>query len=215
MKFTSFKIWLVEKFTDDDVDPIKSMGIGAKIVYYELKPYIMSITGKIQEDYYDMILTGDTFDIKDKIKHFGFKWSSIHKGWKSKSPRTMIYWQKLAEQLFKEIETKTGYVIEKYKNPDNADTPTIKGWGISEYPNIDDGTGQKVYISLKGEHWPIVLLMGKGTYTAREFLKYFKFRFDKDQHGWVKNSYNKNEIDEIVNYMKQHNYEIIDYRKGR
>ncbi len=212
MKFTSFKIWLVEKFTDDDVDPIKSMGIGAKIVYYEIKPYVM-VSPSI--DYYDLILTGNTFEIKDMIKSHGFRWSEMNKGWRSKTPRKMDYWQKIAPELFKEIEKKSGYVIEKRKNPDNLNAPEIEGWGISEYPNIDDGTGQKVYISLKGEQWPSVLLMGKGTYTAKEFLKYFRFRFDKEQHGWVKGSYNKNEIDEIVNYLKQHNYEIIDYRKGK
>jgi hypothetical protein len=213
MKFSSFKNWLVEKFTEDDVDPVKSMGIGAKVVYYEFKPYTM-LAPSAGDRYYDLIITGNTFNIKDLIKRAGFKWSDVNKGWRSKTPKRLNIWQKQAPELFKQIEKNSGYVIEKRKNPDNPDSPAIEGWDISEYPHIDDGIGQKVYIKLVGDQFPVVILMGKGTYTSRELLKYFKFRFDKEKHGWVK-SYNKSEIDEIVTILKQSNYEIIDYRNGR
>lgn len=215
MKFLSFKNWLVEKFTEDDSDPIKTMGIGSKVVYYEFKPYItFSSNPDPEERHYELILTGNTFNIKDLIKKHGFRWSDLNKGWRSSGANRLKTWRQRAPELFKEIEKNPGYVVEKRKNIQNTDSPEIEGWGISEYPNVADGTGLKVYVKVSGqEPFAVVLLMGKGTYESRDFLKYFKFRFDKEKHGWIK-SYNKTEIDEIIRYLKEHNYEIIDLRQS-
>jgi len=210
MKFSSFKKWLNEKFTENDEDPIKSMGIGAKIIYYELEIYnaIPSFT------LYFLILSGNTYQLKNIIKKYDFQWSDSNKGWKSKHPKKLEVWQELAPEIFKEIEKNPGYVVKKRKNPNNPNSPDIEGWGTSEYPIIKDGEGQKIYVSVKGHYlFPYVLFSGKGTYTAKEFLKYFNFHFEKQIHSWMKSGYNKNEIDEIVNYLKQHNYKIIDNRK--
>jgi len=200
---------LNEKFTEDDVDPVKSMGIGAKIVYYELKPYLV-------KDHYEIIITGNTFDIKNIIKKYSFKWSSIHRGWRSARPHTLEYWQKIASELFTEIEKIPGYVIEKRKNPETPiNSPVIGKWDISEYPRVDDGTGLKIYVKLFEEPFNIISLMGKGTYTARNLLKYFKFSFNKEKHAWEKIYYHKSEIDDMLKYLKENNYEIIDYRKDK
>jgi hypothetical protein len=200
---------LNEKFTEDDVDPIKSMGIGAKIVYYELKPFMV-------KDHYEIVITGNTFDIKNIIKKYSFKWSSIHKGWKSARPRTLEHWQKIASELFTEIEKIPGYVIEKRKNPGTpTNSPAIGKWDISEYPRVDDGTGLKIYVKLLEEPFYIISLMGKGTYIARNLLKYFKFNFNKEKHAWEKIYHNKFEIDDMLKYLKENNYEIIDYRKDK
>ena len=194
-----------EKFTEDDVDPIHTMGIGAKIVYYGFYKYVTN--------YFILILTGKTFDIKENLKKIGFRWSEANTAWKYNIASTKEGWIEKAPDLFKEIEKNTGYIVKPKENIGDI-TFMIPGYDIIEYPTIEDGQKTKVYVKeIIYGGLTFIGLIGGGTYKARNICRYFDFSFNKSTHMWEKRMDSKKEIDNLIEYLKENNYIVIDQRK--
>lgn len=215
---------LNEKFTQDG-DPIKDMGIGAKFVYYRfyvadysLRLSYSHITQLNQSKQYRLLISGDTFGIRDILKNNNFKWSEGDYAWKSMFAYHKDTWiNTICPELFKKIESRSGYVIQLHGKITKFDedmnrTFSVPGWEKWEYPSIPDGNGAKVYIKQWHHHAPVVGAVGKGTYFARELLRYEGFNFNKDSHMW-ENIYNKEKTDDMIKYLQERGYNVIDGRK--
>ena len=198
---------LYEKFTEEDADVVKSMGIGAKIMYYRLYKV---------DKMFVMYISGDTFTHKDVIKSHGFKWDDISHSWKSKMALPKDLWLATAPKFFEKLENKGG-AVQLHGKIDNYDrdfdrTFTIPGWETWEYPPIPDGAGTKVYFKQWNHHAPMIGVMGKGSYLGRAVLRYDNYQFEKDKHMWT-HIYLKDKVDDLIEYFKKNNYEVIDGRK--
>jgi len=199
---------LDEKFTEES-DPLKDMGIGAKFVYYRLY--------KSDAKFYTMYISGDTYPIKEILKRYNFKWSDHDYAWKSRFSIPKELWEKTAPAMFQEIEKVGGHVVQPKGKLSKFDIDMersffIPGYDKWEYPFIPDGNGAKVYIKQWHHHAPVVGAAGKGTYYARALLRYEGFNFNHGSHMWEK-VYNREEIDDMLKYLKDRGYNVIDARK--
>ena len=199
---------LYEKFTEEDADVVKSMGIGAKLMYYRFFRIGM-------ENFYIMHISGDTFALKDDIKHYGFKWSDIDHAWKSKVSLPKEMWLATLPKMFEKLENKGAAIqhhgkISQYDKDFDRDFG-VPGWDHWEFPKIPDGNGAKVYIKVWDHHAPMVGIMGKGSYLIRAVLRYDGFIFTTDKHMWT-HVYLKENVDDLIEYLSKYNYTIIDGR---
>jgi hypothetical protein len=149
------------------------------------------------------------------MKRHRFEWNPGDYGWKSSFSFPQEYWLSKAPEIFKEIEKKSGYVVElkgkiKYITGLNASF-SIPGWDNAQYPDIPDGEGTKVYFKQWHHHAPMIGVMGKGSYGARKVLAYEGYLFSKEQHRWEA-VYDPDDTDELIEYLKNKNYTVIDGR---
>jgi len=199
---------LHEKFTEDS-DPVKDMGIGAKFVYYRLS--------KSDKDFYTMYIYGDSYNVRDILKKYNFKWSDINYAWKSKFSLPKHIWELTAPRMFDEIEKLGGHIVQPKGKLTKFDIDMersffIPGYDHWEYPYIPDGNGLKVYFKQWHHHAPVIGVTGKGSYAGREVLKYDGYVFNRGSHMWER-TYDREDVDDLIKYFQSRGYTVIDGRR--
>jgi hypothetical protein len=200
---------LYEKFTEEDSDPLKDMGIGAKFVYYRLY--------KSDQHFYTMYIYGDSYNVRDILKKYNFKWSDVNYAWKSKFSLPKELWEKSAPKMFEEIEKIGDHVVQHKGKLSKFDIDMersffIPGYDHWEYPPIPDGNGLKVYFKQWHHHAPVIGVTGKGTYAGRAVLKYDGYVFNKGSHMWER-TYDREDVDDLIKYFESRGYTVIDGRR--
>ena len=197
-----------EKFTEEG-DPLKDLGIGVKYVYYRLY--------KSDQNFYTMYISGDSYNVRDILKKYKFKWDDINYAWKSKFSMPKESWEINAPIMFKEIEKIGGHVVQPKGKLTKFDKDMersffIEGYDHWEYPFIPAGNGAKVYFKQWHHHAPVIGVMGKGSYLGRAVLKYDGYQFTQGSHMWER-TYDREDVDDLIKYFKECGYTVIDGRK--
>lgn len=198
-----------EKFSEES-DPVRDLGIGAKFVYYRLY--------KSDQHFYTMYIYGDSYNVRDILKKYNFKWDDQNYAWKSRFSLPKELWEKSAPKMFEEIEKVGGHTVQlKGKitdfEKDMERSFAIPGYEHWEYPPIPDGNGAKVYFKQWHHHAPIIGVLGKGSYLGKAALRYDGYQYSHGSHMWER-TYNKEDVDDLIKYFESRGYKIIDGRKA-
>jgi len=109
---------LTEKFKEDS-DPIKDMGIGAKLVYYHfIESTAYEAYNDIRTVFYLILIGKNVADTQEELykiipnNHIiHFTWRSYMEGWKSDNYYTEEEWLDKALKIFKYIEKSGKYLV--------------------------------------------------------------------------------------------------------
>jgi hypothetical protein len=175
-----------------------------KITYYRFF--------KDKGDNYKLMLSGDTFGVKDILRKNGFTWEPINYSWMS-GLKSRKEWEEIAPKIFKEIE-KAGYKVQIHGKLDKIAKDwlsfAIPGYEEAIYPEIPDGNEEKVIIKRWHHYAPMTGVTGKGSRKIKDLLKYCGYNWT----GWLwERIYLSEEVNDMIEYLKQNNYTIDDQRR--
>ena len=116
--------YINEKFTEEG-DPIKDMGIGTKIIYYDFD--------KQGSDTYSLIFSSKFFsdEIIKILKKDEFFYNREVQTWESRALRSKYFWLRRAPFIFKEIEKIPQYIIIKMNRFKNS-------FSVPQYESVNE-----------------------------------------------------------------------------
>jgi hypothetical protein len=164
-------------------------------------------------DNYSLYISGDTFGLKDLLRRNDFSWNGGDYAWASNKTLAKEEWLKITPKLFKEIEN-AGYKVELRGKMDQISKEwlsfAIPGYEEANYPHIPNGNGAKIIIKRWHHYAPMTGIAGKGSRMIKDLLHYCGYGFT----GWLwERIYLREEVDDLIEYLKQNNYTIDDQRR--
>lgn len=148
----------------------------------------------------DILLTLNTYPIKESLKQFGFKWEPMEQGWILKNVNGTI-----TKNIFLEIE-KLGYFLE----PDTVKY-TISGYEYKSnlLPPPPSGSNKLVYSRSYAYGAPWIYLRG-GALKNKLLLKYLMlYGFHNDVNYSLGGVYDEHEIKKLFANLKKSGYIIF------
>ena len=146
------------------------------------------------------------------LKRNDFSWSGVDYAWLSSESLSKEEWLTIVPKLFEEIEN-AGYKIQIRGKMDKMDKDwlsfDVPGYEEATYPPIPDGHKEKVIIKKWHHYAPMTGVTGKGSRMIKDLLHYCDYNFTG--LVWEK-IYLSEEVDDMIEYLKQNNYTIDDQR---